>query len=72
MTSTMNDIPILFMNGAQQDNQAYQMICKAGIECEFHGPTLDISTPCVLYKRQKYFGLKEISDFLCKMCENSV
>ena len=60
------DKPILFFNTGAEDREAYIMVKKSGMPCEFRAPSLEDLSPLLLVGYQRFVGIHEIRSFITK------
>jgi len=58
------DKPILFFNTGAEDREAYRIVKKSGMPCEFRAPSLEILSPLLLVGYQRFVGIHEIRSFI--------
>ena len=60
------DKPILFFNTGAEDREAYIMVRKSGMPCEFRAPSPEDLSPLLLVGYQRFVGIHEIQSFITK------
>jgi len=60
------DTPMLFFNTGAEDREAYIMVKKSGMPCEFRTPSLEDRSPLLLVGYQRFVGIHEIRSFITR------